>query len=544
MTTTSKLLDRHAAAIVLAELKPDILREWETLAREKVDAAKKQSRLALRDSLPQFMDQLIATLTCDDPKTQAAINADIAKGHAEDRAKQPDYTLGEVISEYQILRSVVANSLESKNSFDLEARNIVHDFIDHGICKSSQRFSELDHERVQAQTAEIEATRNEAEKANFAKTSFLANMSHEIRTPLGAIMGFIDLLRDDGLSESEIREYLGVIDRNSHHVLRIIDDILDLTKVEAGKMVIEKMEFSLVEFLAEFASLVGFKARENGIAFEFGADTPVPDNIISDPTRLRQILSNIVSNAIKFTEKGRVELVVSYHDKHLEFRVTDTGRGITDDQRRGLFQAFSQADSSTTRKFGGTGLGLVLTKKLSQALGGDFDLVESEIGKGSIFEASIPIELPNQAALVPIKKFRMIPAPDDADHANLKNFNVLVVEDSPDNQMLLRMILKKVGSKVTIANDGLEGVERARAKHYDVILMDIQMANLDGHEATRELRSKGYTGPIVALTAHAMKEERERSVKSGFSHFLTKPIDRKSLLDLLEVLKSSADLRL
>ena len=392
------------------------------------------------------------------------------------------------------------------------------------------------------QTAEIEATRSEAERANLAKTSFLANMSHEIRTPLGAIMGFIGLLRDEGLSEAEAANYLTVIDRNSHHVLRIIDDILDLTKVEAGKMVIEKMEFSLVEFLSEFASLIGFKAPENGIIFEFSAATPVPDIIVSDPTRLRQILSNILGNAIKFTEKGRVELTVSFNEGHLEFRVTDTGRGITKEQRRHLFQAFSQADSSTTRKFGGTGLGLVLTKKLSQALGGDFDLVESEIGKGSVFEASIPVELPVAAALVPIKKFRMTPTPDDDEHANLKNFDVLVVEDSPENQMLLRMILKKVGSKVTVANDGLEGVERARAKRFDVILMDIQMPNLDGHEATRELRSKGYTGPIVALTAHAMKEERQRATKSGFSHFLTKPIDRKSLLDLLEVLKSAVTL--
>jgi len=543
MTTRPDPLDRHAAAKVLAELKADILRQWEMLAREKVDAARKQSRLALRDSLPQFMDQLIATLKSADPKSQAAENADIAKDHAEDRAKQPEYTLGEVIVEYQILRSVIANQLESKDSFDLEARNIVHEFIDHGICLSSERFSELDLERIQAQNAEIEATKSEAERANLAKTSFLANISHEIRTPLGAIMGFVSLLRDEGRSQEDANTYLGVIDRNSHHVLRIIDDILDLTKVEVGKMVIEKTEFSLVEFLAEFASLFGFKARENGLTFEFSADTPLPENILSDPTRLRQILSNIVGNAIKFTEKGRVELLVSYNDGHLEFRVTDTGRGISEEQRRTLFQAFSQADSSTTRRFGGTGLGLVLTKKLAQALGGDFDLVESKPGSGSVFEASIPTEMPVKAMLVPIKKFRIAPAVDDREHTSLKDFDVLVVEDSPDNQMLLRMILQKVGAKVTVANDGLEGIEQALAKRYDVILMDIQMPNRDGHETTRELRSKGYSGPIVALTAHAMKEEHERAMQSGFSHFMTKPIDRKSLLDLLEVLKSAIVLR-
>ena len=390
---------------------------------------------------------------------------------------------------------------------------------------------------------ELEGAKHTADLANSAKSAFLANMSHEIRTPLGAIMGFIDLLGDDQLSKEESSNYLTVINRNSHHVLRIVDDILDLSKVEAGKMVIEKMEFSLVEFLSEFASLSGFKAREKGITFEFRAGTLVPDCIISDPTRIRQILSNIVGNAIKFTEKGRVELLVYCNENHLKFRVTDTGRGITQDQRLNLFKAFSQADSSTTRQYGGSGLGLVLTKKLSQALGGDFVLVESEIGMGSVFETSIPVELPEKVSLVPVKKIHVTPLQKDQYHPSLNNLNILVVEDSPDNQMLLQTILKKAGANVSMANDGLEGVQRARAKQYDVILMDIQMPNLDGHDAARELRSKNYVGPIVALTAHAMTEERERANQSGFSHFLTKPIDRKQLLELLEVLQSAATLR-
>jgi len=184
--------------------------------------------------------------------------------------------------------------------------------------------------------------------------------------------------------------------------LRLIDDILDLAKVEAGKVDIEKIEFSLIEFLAEFSSLASVKARDKGITFEFKPETLLPDLIISDPTRLRQILSNIVGTALKFTEKGRVEFHVNYTNRVLQFKVKDTGRGITQDQRGVLFKAFSQADSSTTRKFGGTGLGLVLTKKLSEAFGGDFVLVESELGKGSTFQASIPVAVPEKVKLVPL----------------------------------------------------------------------------------------------------------------------------------------------
>lgn len=544
MLYVPKILSHQDTASTLTRLKAEILHNWEDLSREKLPAAKASSHLALRDSVPEFLDQLISLMTNGNNLGQSQKGSNTAHEHAENRSNSPEYTLGQVIAEYHILRSVIIENLESEGSIDSRSLKILHSFIDNSIQKGAVRYTEIETDR-QTDLMEIEAAKNEAERSNEAKSSFLANMSHEIRTPLGAIMGFVGLLHDPGLSQSEILNYLSIIDRNSHHLLRIIDDILDLTKVESGKMTIEKVEFPLIEFLAEFSSIMAFKAQENGISFELRAETLLPEFVIADPTRLRQILSNIVGNAIKFTEKGKVEITVVFDNQCLKFQVRDTGRGISLEQRPKLFQVFSQADSSTTRKFGGTGLGLVLTKKLCQALGGDFYLIESEIGHGSIFEACVPVAIQADTKILPLRKIEVAPIShlDITKHlVDLRGCQILVVEDSPDNQMLMQMILTKMGAKITLANDGVEGVNFALAHHYDVILMDIQMPNLDGHEAVRLLRLKGHTGPIVALTAHAMKEERERAFASGFSHFLSKPIDRKNLTDLLVELHGSAQM--
>ncbi len=531
----------------ISRSKVEILKEWEALAREKVAAAKVQTPLALQDSLPKFLDQLAKTLAAENPKALKAKNAQVSREHGEDRAQQPEYTLEEVIGEYRFLRRVIIQKLESCCNLASSARELVHEFIDEGISEAAGRYAEIEIGFHASQKREIEATKHIAEQANLAKSSFLANMSHEIRTPLGAIMGFIDLLKDTGLDQEETAKYLGIIDRNSQHLLRIIDDILDLTKVEAGKMVIENLEFSLIQFMADFSSLAGMKARENGITFKFTASTLLPELIISDPTRLRQILSNVVGNAIKFTENGGVELSAAYKDGQLEFRVIDTGRGITKEQRAGLFQAFSQADPSTTRKFGGTGLGLILTKNLSQALGGDFVLVESELGKGSTFAASIKVKTPENVKLVPLRAVRIAPDKDlsiDPSNLDLAGLDILLVEDSPDNQFLIQKMLTKTGARITLANNGAEGVKFAQAHDYNVILMDIQMPVMDGHQAVQALRNNGYAGPVIALTAHAMKEERERAICSGFTYFLTKPIHRKNLFEILGLLRSPSNLKL
>jgi signal transduction histidine kinase/CheY-like chemotaxis protein len=374
-----------------------------------------------------------------------------------------------------------------------------------------------------------------AEAANTSKTQFLANMSHEIRTPIGAILGFTGLMKNPGNSSDENRNYMAIVERNSQQLLSLIDDILDLSKVEAGMMTIENIQFSLAEMLADFKSLMRFKAAEKGIRFQFTVESPFPDLICSDPVRVRQVLSNVVGNAIKFTDTGSVELRIGYQDEVLQFNVVDTGIGISEEQESRLFQPFTQADTSTTRKFGGTGLGLVLSKRLCEALTGKLELVSSVVGVGSTFQIEI------QSALIPGAKLvnseALTLAVDSLIEVNgrqlLLGLRVLVVEDSLDNQTLITLYLEKVGAIVTVASDGAAGVAIALRGKFDVVLMDIQMPVLDGHAATKELRRLKYLNPIVALTAHAMKEERTKCIESGFSDFLTKPIQRELLIELL-----------
>lgn len=380
----------------------------------------------------------------------------------------------------------------------------------------------------------LDDARIEAEKANSAKSAFLANMSHEIRTPLGAIMGFANLLKNEDLQKADVEKFLSVIDRNSTHLLRLIDDILDLSKVEAGRMQIETVEVALPELISEFCSVMEMRAKDKGISFKLKFFSQIPDKVISDPTRIRQILMNVVGNAIKFTEKGSVELLVHYSHAELEFAVRDTGCGISEEQAQGLFQAFHQADISTTRRFGGTGLGLVLTRKIAEAMGGTFRLERSVPNQGSLFVATIRVQMPEESQMVEGRRVGAVREEmRELPQRLLEGMKLLVVEDSEDNQNLFRAILEQAGAIVEIANDGSEGVSRALQNKYDLVLMDVQMPKMDGHEAARTLRTQQYNTPIVALTAHAMKEERDRAIESGFSEFLPKPIQKKTLLNMV-----------
>ncbi len=387
-------------------------------------------------------------------------------------------------------------------------------------------------------TEKLAEARTTAERANSAKSQFLANMSHEIRTPLGAIIGFSELIKERGLEQNQTSEFISVIERNSAQLLRIIDDILDLSKVEAGKMLIENLAFSLPEMLREFSAQMNFKASARGIRFQLKATTPIPQTIISDITRLRQILMNVVGNAIKFTDKGFVELRVKFADTLLEFEVQDTGRGISEEQRKILFQPFTQADASTTRKYGGTGLGLTLTRSLAEALGGTFDLKHSELGSGSTFVVHLKVKTQVGTSLYSGFAESMAESKPLDKQGQLASLQVLLVEDSPDNQTLISIYLHRAGASVDIASDGEEGCRMATSKDYDIVLMDVQMPVMDGITAVKHLRKHDYKKPIIALTAHAMKEERDRCLQAGFTEFLTKPVVREDLVNLLHSYKS------
>lgn len=382
---------------------------------------------------------------------------------------------------------------------------------------------------------DLKTAKDAADRANFAKTQFLANMSHEIRTPIGAIMGFIDLILEKDAPEETSLHYMSIVKRNSEQLLRLIDDILDLSKVEAGKLTIEHFQFRLPDFLADICSVMELKASEKGIRFHLSFTTPIPDQIRTDSTRLRQIISNVVGNAIKFSDKGAVGVSVSFDNSKLEFRVKDDGIGLTNEQQSRLFHPFTQGDSSTTRKFGGTGLGLVLSKKLSEALGGELYIADSQPNKGSTFVFSIAPMLPDSVQLVGEESIRFDKPTDNPLKKSqvLKGLRVLVVEDSLDNQILIQTYLRSYGAEIHLASDGQEGVDTALKENFDVVLMDVQMPRLDGHEATRKLRGSSYSKPIIALTAHAMAEEKKKCFQSGFTDYLTKPIQAARLVDTL-----------
>ena len=382
----------------------------------------------------------------------------------------------------------------------------------------------------------------EAEKvavsASVAKTNFLANMSHEIRTPLSAILGFAELMTNPEQTPVEHAHCIATIRRSGRQLLEIIDEILDISKVEAGHLELERIEVDIAGLINELRSLLEVQAQNKGLDLTFSLASKIPEKIYSDPTRLRQILMNLIGNALKFTAKGNVLVHISWLPEsktkppRLQFRISDTGVGIEMIQAHRLFQPFVQVDSSTTRKFGGTGLGLALSRKLAKALGGEAVLERSEPGKGSIFRVEV------EATSVSDK---MIGNLDAGEAETMKPFgekeahlldgvNVLVVDDAPDNQALISRFLTLAGATVDLASNGKEGMDKALSHNYKVILMDIQMPLLDGYEATAQLRSQGYSRPIIALTAHALKEERDRCLKVGCNDHLTKPIDRRLLI--------------
>ncbi len=377
-----------------------------------------------------------------------------------------------------------------------------------------------------------------ADTANQAKSAFLANMSHEIRTPMTAILGYADLLLDPSQAVEERARCVQVIRRNGEHLLSLLNDVLDISKIEANKYAVERVRCDLRHLLADVVALTRVKAIQKGLNYKVVIDGPVPKEIQTDPLRLKQILVNLIGNAVKFTSNGGVYLRVSCHDRlissTLHIDVMDTGIGMSPIQIDRLFRPFTQADESTTRKYGGTGLGLVISRRLAQLLGGDIT-VQSKPGDGTCFAVWV-----DSGQLGGV---RMLPSLDEADLSSppppsallAQSFKgrVLLAEDGEDNQQLISLMLRNVGIEVTLATNGKAAVELASCANFDLILMDMQMPELDGYSATRKLRELKYTKPIVALTANAMADDRSRCIAAGCDDYVAKPIRMDHFMSIL-----------
>jgi signal transduction histidine kinase/ActR/RegA family two-component response regulator len=399
-------------------------------------------------------------------------------------------------------------------------------------------------EQVERQRAALRDVAQRAEAANRAKSEFLANMSHEIRTPMTAILGFAECLLDEldrAHAPPSCTEAVHTILHNGRQLLQIINDILDLSKIEAGRMTPERLRCSPAQIVTEVQALMRVRAEGKGLPLETDYVLPLPETIETDPTRLRQILVNLVGNAIKFTEVGRIGIVVRYDGTStpptLGFDVIDTGVGLTAGQMRQLFQPFVQGDSSVGRKHGGTGLGLAISKRMAELLGGTLS-AESEPGRGSCFRLTIACgDLHGVPMLTEPLAANAAPAPPRAEppRDTLAGLRLLLAEDGIDNQRLIAHVLRKAGAEVTLADNGQVAVDLALAAEragapFAAVLMDMQMPVMHGYDATRLLRANQYARPIIALTAHAMGGDAEKCLHAGCNAYQTKPIDRVGLV--------------
>ncbi len=419
-------------------------------------------------------------------------------------------------------RIVVATGQSFESRWGSE-RRLVGTLVD--VTEVRQAAKEYSSHLLQAKEA--------AENAARAKSNFLANMSHEIRTPLGAIIGFTDLLNEENLEARDRGEFLQIIGRNCQSLSRIVDDILDLSKVEAGLLTLEKSEFSPTLHLRNTMALFAELARSKGLRLKLKAPQDMP-LMISDPMRIHQIVANLISNAIKFTKSGDIWIEAQYQEGQLTIDVCDTGIGISDEQMSKLFQPFSQADESMSRRVGGTGLGLHLSRRLAEALGGNLEIKKSAPGLGTCFTLRIPVDsLGDKPKVSDFIQIQTRETTLDNSDKSLMGRRFLVIDDSKDNQLLIDRILKRHGAIVDFANDGQSGIESAMRHEdgeYDLILMDLQMPGLDGFQATERLRAQGLRTPIVALTAHVIEEVRKRCLEVGCSAFLSKPIHANDLI--------------
>lgn len=387
---------------------------------------------------------------------------------------------------------------------------------------------------------DLKKKNKEVDEASKTKDLFLANMSHEIRTPLGAILGFAELLSKDNSLNPETKSHSVFIKRNSEHLLGLVDDLFDISKLVADKFEVNEEPVNLAQFIVDIENYFQSKLNDRRITFNVSLDTRIPTQVNSDPVRLKQIVTNLVGNAIKFSPDGsEVKIIFSFSAGRLQVDVMDNGIGIDKKIHDKIFDAFIQAEGEHSRSFGGAGLGLSISKKLANAMGGDLTLVSSRLKVGSHFRLSLPAEAQSTSFLE--KKYRETAQVFDLKETkgvrnefDFSNKKILLAEDSQENQILFKIFLESAKTNLEIVGNGSDAVRRALADDFDAILMDIQMPGLDGYEAVNILRGSHYRKPIIALTAHAMKGEKEKCLEAGFSDYVSKPVSQQTLLSTLD----------